>query len=115
MSLPNSIPANSLLDPERKTLSFKIDNNFPDIENHFPEHPLVPAFVQLIWVDHLLSQLQANDNSQNEDLHKGFHSVKFKSPVIPPSKIEIELKDNSVFEIRSAGKLSTTGKVRREV
>jgi len=115
MSLPRSIPANCHLDPEKKTLSFKIDNNFPDIEDHFPDHPLVPAFVQLIWVDHLLLQLQASNSSLKADPHKGFHSVKFKSPVVPPSKIEIELKDNSFFEIRSEGKLSTTGKVKRGV
>ena len=106
MSFPCSIPAEHQLDLEKGELHFNINLDFPDIESHFPGQPLVPAFAQLIWAQYLVSKLDPSDL-------KGFHSVKFKSPIIPPTNVTVVFKDSSTFEIHSAGKLSTLGKIKR--
>ncbi len=105
MSLPCSIPADYQLDLEKGELNFNIGLDFPNIEDHFPGRPLAPAFVQLIWAQYLYSKLHKSEP-------KGFHSVKFKSPITPPSKVRVLFKNASSFEIHSAGKLSTTGKIK---
>lgn len=66
--------------------AFKIvDSNF-ELDQHFPTKAIIPAFLQLSW---LQSILITHYKVKTID---GYHDVKFISPVTPGSEMELHLE-----------------------
>lgn len=75
-------------------LRFSILESHLDIDSHFPENPIIPAFMQLLWVQSLLQM-------QSEMLVlKRFFEVKFKNKIIPPCDLIISTE--KISEIKYA-------------
>jgi 3-hydroxyacyl-[acyl-carrier-protein] dehydratase len=71
--------------------SFYFDNNFPGFQGHFPDHPVLPAVVQLAAV-----RCVAEMSLKQKLVPSGYDRIKFRGIVEPggPTEVRVELSQD---------------------
>lgn len=71
----------------------------PEIAAHFPQKPILAAYKQIALLESLFKEKLV-----------GVRDMKFKSQIVPPCEVIIEIEGNK-FEIKVADKIKTSGKL----
>ena len=95
-------------DTSAAIISIELNENIPDIKAHFPAQMLIPAYMQLSWVENSFSMINIKKYICE------FKNVKFKKKIEPWGKIEIRLdlsrsKGAQKFEISRNNEVLTSG------
>ena len=101
------LPANHSISATNKNsqLKFRLEIEDPEIAAHFPNKPIVSAYIQMNWIEFLHFHTNAKPL-------KGLKDVKFKSQITPPCEVEINLDQSSLkFEIIVGKIIKTSGKL----
>lgn len=91
-------------------ISFRIPENLPYFDGHFPGRPVVPAFVQLGWV-----LAFAREKLRLSSQLTSISSAKFLRPLLPAGNYHLEMQYTDSlgqlrFTLRGGDELCTSGK-----
>ena len=107
---PESVPENYIVQKsgDRFSLQFGLSEDTPGLADHFPNNPIVPGFMQLMWL-----KFAASLAFQNALLVE-FNAVKFSELIIPSGEISLNLlsakKENTkTFQVLFNNSLRSTG------
>lgn len=100
---------------EKKGSAFLVEAIVPHelwcFKDHFPDNPIVPGYLQLVWLSELL-----NDFCPSKQRLRKFQRLKFHSPLRPGQHFVLEAKweqeeEILSFAIRSADSAISSGRV----
>ena len=100
-------------DSTRTTIRWCIPGSHPVLQDHFPGHPIIPAFMQLEAVRDLIESWEGVSPGEVR-----FRNVKFVAPMEPDREAEIVVNRAAgrapmSFSISVAGEMVTRGEVSR--
>jgi predicted hotdog family 3-hydroxylacyl-ACP dehydratase/3-hydroxymyristoyl/3-hydroxydecanoyl-(acyl carrier protein) dehydratase len=77
---------------------------------HFPDHPVLPGFVQLHWVAEL-----ARDHLGIDGPWTGIDALKFRTPLLPDDRFDLEIRAGAElrFALRRDDEVLSEGRLRR--
>lgn len=76
------------IDDNNASVSFTVNSDLKFFEGHFDVQHLVPAFIQIDWVQSFVKEIFLIELSGNSPM------IKFTSPMLPDDKVELLLKLN---------------------
>ncbi len=92
---------------EQTTFQLDLNPNLPDVQAHFPNQMLIPAYMQISWIEKSYALIN------KESIISEFKNIKFLKKIEPTGacEINITIKANALnkFTITKEGILVTSG------
>ncbi len=89
--------SNLVKEDDSFTLTWKVPEDLPYFQGHFPNQPVLPAVAVIDLVLHLISQVHSQDYK-----FKNIKSAKFAAVISPNDELEVQMTYNKSKELWSS-------------